>query len=231
MSQIITSLELQINSCSSDFRNPTIAVTPKTLKLHSSDIPFLLIIKHFHTKGNGCYLKPSQWAPELTKYGGKGLGIDAIKQKRSKLLKMGLIRAERYPGPHSTPYTLRLTIKGFEAVYNYKKLHYRPPKKTSSKPKKLHHRNQKTTPPLNSGLINDQDHDLRKPLSVDNYSAEQKVIYERLQEIGFYEYIIIKIIKLYDIDTIHEAYCFIKKIRPNNPGGYMMTILKNIERK
>lgn len=178
MTRIIANQDLH---CKNYF-NQKAASTPK--KLHSSDIPFLKVVRWFQTraKNNKCYLTKEEWPIWLERFDGKKLSYSAIKRKRRKLEQLGHLDSYYENGNRNKEKTILINDSGLRAIHEFEKLSTAQPKQyknAPSNPEKRSLEKQKTPPPLRTLINKDKkrpEFSIFKPQEPEvSYTQEQRI--------------------------------------------------------
>lgn len=195
-------------------------------KLHSSDIPFLKILKFYREKGSGyCYLKKASWPLELEKFGGKPVSYSNRKARVRKLCKLGYVIAIRERGNRNKEYSLYLTDDGLSAVDNFEIPKKRKTKNRPSKVKKQALERVKTGPPLNHAERREKHADaIFSKLNREDYEKGQS--FQKLIDFGFYPETAIEAVRKYSRIQIYQAWDKTRESGALNRGAYLNSLLK-----
>lgn len=216
---------------------------PKKLKLHSSDIAYMKVIRFYQTiaKNRKCHLRPEQWPIELAEFGGKPLSHHQRKKKRQKLERLKYAISTYDHGNRNQEKIPWLTNEGLKALEKWEESYpqggRKPQRKLSTDEKndpaeckKRPGCGQKTTRPLDSSgsLVNIvNDHGIAKRNLGNPEVPKPTPMLKTLLALGLYRGEANRILKTFSEKDIQTAFKTTQQRRPANPGRYLVIILDN----
>lgn len=227
---MISNIQSHVNSLSTNFSAQTSVRSRKELKLHSADIAYLKILRHFHGDGSGkTFLTAPTWPIYLVKFGGKAIHYTKQKERWAKMKAMGFVRYERMNGNQRARYIHYLTDKGLSAVNNYGRNFTSLKKNGTSNYKKTVPRNEKNGTSLNHEVIEDNNHEHGPLTGVD----KKEPLPNKLAGINIETLLALKVNKSLAKRWFRDhgerkvclAYEEAKRLCANNIGAYMNRLL------
>lgn len=194
----------------------------KLLKLHSSDMAFLKILRHFHEKGSGAsYLSSASWPEYLVRFGGKALQPLARKLKSQKLRSLGLVVMYRQQGSPSLPAIFKITELGLKDLYEFEKNNTAKLKNHTAKCKK-------TIPLINiRSKHENNDHTPYKRNQTNQPINLPSEVVQNLKEWGMYPSVIRKLSETYSLELILKKINLASNPDIFNKGAYITKSLQN----
>lgn len=209
-----------------------------TLKLHSCDVAYLMVIRFFqlHAKNRKCHLQKWQWAEFLIKFGGKVLSADHRKKKRQKLESLGYLISAYPHGTRNAEKIAYITNEGLSALTEYelsytqrgRRSYTQTQKNNPAINKKQPGNVQKTTRPLSHRslvkIVNDHEGTTLSKKRPDR--QEPPPLLSTLLALGVYPGKARKILAQHGEGEIRVAYQAAMR-NGKNPGGYLVKTLSN----
>ena len=216
MQEIIPQQDTQCNNYLSSAKN-------NSLKLHSADLSYLLILKWFHDRRLKCYLSKEQWPVWLERFGGKKVDYRNQRARWSKMRAMGCSTTAYQNQNRGLHFIHSITDLGLAYLKAFQqglgKGLSKDIKNILSKSKKRYSEKQKTSSPLKKDL---KIYEINIGTPVKSPSHP---FIPQLKGFGMYEGFANRLLREHTEQEITNAIKLTSSRNVKNPGAYIARIL------